>query len=271
MVVLAAIGRFFKKIWDWIKQTAWIQPLLIVGIIFGVMFSIRPIVDAIDAAKEKANTAETYYYNNNRFYTLSGGENSAADKLTYKIAEKTEDPSKEVNYGVGTDKFFIAFVNKSGNADSMKDGFQTLENNMNKTDYFKADDGKPFKLITIFTDEVTSETDTTKNESAFYKYLGRHIDLWSNIQSQIEKTAYYRNGKIDDSRLQELGIGEESAFNSPVIMLVENTISTELSNREYKPGVTEIMFDIEGETEDKKAKTLLDCWNHDGDFSRKVQ
>ena len=40
MVVLSAIGRFFKKIWDWIKQTAWIQPLLIVGIIFGVIFIV---------------------------------------------------------------------------------------------------------------------------------------------------------------------------------------------------------------------------------------
>ena len=42
-----AIGRFFKKIWEWIKSTAWVQPLLIVAIIFGVIFSINTITNAI--------------------------------------------------------------------------------------------------------------------------------------------------------------------------------------------------------------------------------
>ena len=271
MVVLAAIGRFFKKIWDWIKQTAWIQPLLIVGIIFGVIFSIRPIVDAIEAAKIQGNSAETYYYNDNHFFTLSGGEKSAADKLSYRIAEKMDDPTKTVNYGTGTDKFFVAFVNKKGSSDAMKDGFQYLEKKMNVDPYFKADDSKPFKLVTIFVDEVTSETDTDKKESAFYKYLGRHFDLWADIGSRAEKTGYYLNNKLDDNRLQELSLGEESAFSNPVVMLVESTITPELASKEYKPGVTEIMFDVEGTGADGKAKTLLDCWNHKGDFSREVK
>ena len=37
----------FVKIWDWIKETAWIQPLLIVGIVFGIIFSISPLVSWI--------------------------------------------------------------------------------------------------------------------------------------------------------------------------------------------------------------------------------
>ena len=61
MIVLRAIGAFFARIWRWIRETAWVQPLLIVGIIFGIMFSIKPIYNAIKNAKEKAESAETYY------------------------------------------------------------------------------------------------------------------------------------------------------------------------------------------------------------------
>jgi hypothetical protein len=40
MKVLKAIGDFFVRIWRWIKETAWVQPLLIVGAIFAIIFSI---------------------------------------------------------------------------------------------------------------------------------------------------------------------------------------------------------------------------------------
>ena len=55
-----AIGRFFKKIWEWIKSTAWVQPLLIVAVIFGIIFSINPIADAIKEAVEADDTGEFY-------------------------------------------------------------------------------------------------------------------------------------------------------------------------------------------------------------------
>lgn len=55
-----AIGNFFKKIWEWIKSTAWIQPLLIVSVIFGIIFSINPIVNAIKSAASSDKTGEFY-------------------------------------------------------------------------------------------------------------------------------------------------------------------------------------------------------------------
>ena len=41
MAILRAIGRFFAKIGRWIRDTAWVQPLLIVGAIFGLIFSFE--------------------------------------------------------------------------------------------------------------------------------------------------------------------------------------------------------------------------------------
>ena len=45
MIILKSIGAFFVRIWRWIKETAWVQPLLIVGAIFAVIFSIPYITE----------------------------------------------------------------------------------------------------------------------------------------------------------------------------------------------------------------------------------
>jgi hypothetical protein len=44
---MAKIKMFFKKIGAYIKNTAWIQPILIVIVIFVVLFSLNPITEAI--------------------------------------------------------------------------------------------------------------------------------------------------------------------------------------------------------------------------------
>ena len=40
---------FFAKVGNYIKNTAWIQPLLIVVIIFVALFSLAPLTEAISA------------------------------------------------------------------------------------------------------------------------------------------------------------------------------------------------------------------------------
>ena len=60
---------------------------------------------------------------------------------------------------------------------------------------------------------------------------------------------------------------DSNSFPKPTIMLIEKTISEDLEKRGYSAGVTEVMFSVEGSTDYKKAQTLLDCWNHEGDFN----
>ena len=53
MKVLKKIAAPFIAIGRWIKETAWVQPLLIVGCVFAIIFSIPSITKAIqDATKE---------------------------------------------------------------------------------------------------------------------------------------------------------------------------------------------------------------------------
>lgn len=67
-----SVGNFFVKIGlgikkgffgliNWIKNTAWIQPLLIVGVIFGVILSIKPVTEWVGGL---LNPDETYAFYN---------------------------------------------------------------------------------------------------------------------------------------------------------------------------------------------------------------
>lgn len=85
--IFIAIGRFFKKIWEWIKTTAWVQPLLIVAVIFGIIFSINPIADAIKEAVEADDAGEFYEDHNVKYNALFEGLQNQSDKY-YKDVQK---------------------------------------------------------------------------------------------------------------------------------------------------------------------------------------
>jgi hypothetical protein len=90
MIILKAIGSFFVKIWRWIKDTAWVQPLLIVGAIFAVIFSIPYITEW---ANNFTHNSTNSFYNASK-KNLEGETNdkdskSAADLLTNRHLQQT--------------------------------------------------------------------------------------------------------------------------------------------------------------------------------------
>lgn len=265
MAVLAAIGAFFKKIWDWIKQTAWIQPLLIVGIIFGVIFSIPAIVNAIKSAQEQAAATENYYHKYQ--LTLEGGEESAADKTTKIIYEAMDKPTEEniaaVKTEVGTDKFFFMYVSDTcENCIQAKYGFDYLEKNWNNSDPnggFYVGEGQEFKLVSIFTDEYTSQT--TSSKTAFVQYMERYPNFFELAAEAAQNTDYYTLGKLSDSDIAALAEAHPDNFLTPTILLFDFT------SEAPQIGVSEVMFGVDGASDKDKAELLLHCWNHSDEFS----
>lgn len=251
MVVLSAIGRFFKKIWDWIKQTAWIQPLLIVGIIFGVIFSIPSIVSAIDAAGKRKDSAEVYFLD---YQCSLSGENSEADQLIQKI----ENPNGS------TDKFFLTFVRRNdNNVDAIKGGFKYLQDKFGKGIFTPNDETETFKLVTIFVDQETKAT--TDEKSAFDLFLERNINFFYTASGNAQKTDYFAGGHITETEVSNLE--NPDTFQVPTIMLIDLAPSDEELARLYTPGVTEVMFGINGSNDNEKAQTLMHCWNHSDEFN----
>ena len=274
MVILSAIGRFFKKIWDWIKQTAWIQPLLIVGIIFGVIFSIPSIVNAVKSNKKDKATYKAYFHNYQYSLELTedyeGKRVSKADVFTYKLGDVlaskagAEEAFKSAYPDLG-DKFFVAYVGtKCTDCEAAKPGFSTFEAKLNKdAAFYTADRNEKFHMVTIFADEETSETE--ENKTAFVHYLSRHEDFFADAGAVAYETAYYTKGHLTDIDLEYLETADPDNFLTPTIMLVE--LGNKASENHNEPGVTEIMFGVTGNTKNEKAKTLLDCWKHEGEFS----
>ena len=262
MVIIAAIGAFFKKIWDWIKQTAWIQPLLIVGLIFGVIFSIKPIVEAVKAGSSAQKAASTFYHNYQ--LSLEGGENSEADKFTKNLEDIMRGTSTDISSfkdkkGKQIYKFFLMYVaEECPNCEKAKDGFDVL---LNKNTDFQSKD-YDYNMITIFADQETSETE--ENKTAFVKYLSRHVSFFEECGGVARDIPYATNKPLNDADLEYLETADPDNFLTPTIFLVE---LGEERGHGFGIGITEVMFGVEGEKAYEKAQTLYDCWNHEGKFS----
>lgn len=270
MVIIAAIGAFFKKIWDWIKQTAWIQPLLIVGLIFGVIFSIKPIVDAVKAGSSAQKAASTFYHNYQK--SLEGGADSDADKFTTIIENVMNDSSTDTSAikdkkGNRMYKFFLVYVAETcPNCESAKEGFDLL---LKGNDDFKTKD-YDFNMVTIFADQETSETE--ENKTAFVKYLERHQSFFEDCGSRAWETPYCTNKPLTATDIEYMETSDPDNFLTPTILLVE--LDEDPANpkghgyeESFSAGVTEVMFGVDGEKAYDKAQTLYDCWNHTGKFS----
>lgn len=266
--ILSVIGGFFVSIWRWIKETAWVQPLLIVGIIFGVIFSIPSIVDGIRSIDEKRNSAETYYKKYQ--YSLKGAENSAADKLVQEIKDNEDGNSTSM----AGQKFFLVFVSSSCSAcESARDAFEYL----NDTGKPLIKDKKSVVIKTIFTDQELTKKKEKEDwkgdktieldnfaETPFHAFLLRNFDKFERYGAEAQDSDYYINGKISDDNIESIASGELSSFQVPTVIQVDFT------GNARKSGVTNVfIYDethLSGSTKRAKGEYLAAAWNYDGMF-----
>src|SRR5574344_1471157 len=81
--------KFFGRIWEWFKEAAWFQVLLMVGVVIGIVLSITPITQAISGWIEDSKKIK--YFENHRInYT----------DFIAKIERLNEDNPSEKEFGV---------------------------------------------------------------------------------------------------------------------------------------------------------------------------
>jgi len=285
MNILKSIGAFFQRIWRWIVETAWVQPLLIVGGIFGIIFSIPKFTSW--AKQLNVSAGESYYTTFKVSLEGEGRDNgefhTAADKLTSVISEysnfETEYDSYEDylaakqsnaknafgNPADYPDKFFVAYVAKEcPGCDTAKGGFETLQERWGSS--FNALDGREFTLYTIFADDSSSnddDYDTDEDKKAFCRYLdkfgGNPVDFFSKAAGRLEETPYKTNASVADSYYEHIENADRQNFDTPTIFLIDfSKEAFELG----RVGLSEALFGVSGETDYDKANLLLDMWNH---------
>lgn len=255
---MKAIGSFFGKIfgglWNWIKETAWVQPLLIVGTIFAIIFSIPAITEWVNSVAESFNSPESYYRNFQK--KLEGEENSDAQKLIDAMMENSDE------YG---EKFMVAFVQV--NCQFCKDvqpAFKELVENTSR--YYgtqEIDSIVPvtsaefgtFKFYTIFTDEAYDfpEDSTT---TPFERFLQRNTEFLERTAEVARNSPYKVNNQLTDSQIENLEGAEANAIPTPTVIMYD------LSENSPEEGISELLISVPGANFFDKAMTLSDAWMH---------
>lgn len=273
MAVLRAIGRFFVRIGRWIKDTAWIQPLLIVGGIFAIIFSIPHLTKWVKSWSKDESASEKYY--SSKALSLKGADkdnSSEVDELFNYLSDyaDTKKASEEGKKKFG-EKFFLAIVQKSCSAcEDRYGGFKTLENNWGKGDSFalEGEDGlgsEPFKLHTIYADSKNDDGDNLFEKVYDRSEVGSFFETTiSAMNGTNYDHPYYINGNESayDDNLKNLLKREE--ITTPAIFLIDLTDEGNWGWRsDY--GVKEVLFTFDGTdgTDDyARARTLRNAWTN---------
>ena len=292
MNILKGMNASLTKLWRWIKETAWVQPLLIVGAIFAVIFSIPKATSWVQSFGVGTSTA--YYMAQKK--TLEGETydhaiSSEADKLTYALmkwsnfADQNEDHKEYEDYETfyadyqkseekaiidkaGGDKFFLVYVAKDNDAsDEAQEGFEALEDKWGTR--YVAKDGKSFAFSTIYTDEDSTNDDDyviEAEKTAFNRYLMKFDDLgfFNDAGARFDDCPYKKNANLTDSsnytNFIEAGTKlDSSSFIKPTVILVDFSKEAFALGR---VGVSEILFGVSGEQSYDKAALLNQMWNH---------
>lgn len=275
MKILRAIGAFFARIGRWIRDTAWVQPLLIVGGIFLIIFSI-PYLSKWVGSWFSSGDAATKYYKSHALKLDDKDNNEATRILAYLEAYGNNDAEGiakgKKEFG---DRFFLSFVKedcadcKSGYA-----GFQTLEKNWNKNSY--QDMGGSFKYYTIFADKKDSDGEYifSKANGLYEKYQKIFENIAAYYDEESGNNYYYviNNSSIKSSfydNLKTLSEPDTSGFTTPTTFYID------MRNGDYSSssGVASVLFNYTLTTENSrtdayaKANVLRDCWKQQGDFA----
>lgn len=287
MLILKSLGAFFVKIWRWIKETAWVQPLLIVGAIFAIIFSIPSITNAVSSWTKTTSDSWLLNYRVSLEGEVYDENVSNADALTDKVYKASLDAygnqtstdaiaSVKEAYG---EKFYLVYVNgTSSESNTLSDSFRFLSENWGSATYnLEGHDetALDFKFYVIYSDETSSNDDdfsTQNNPSAFERYLSNHADLFNIAGQRLAEQPYRINAGVDETKYDNFTLNNTSStdttfsadFPKPSIVLCDFTQKALSMNR---GGMAEIAFSITGDTNNTRAEFLMDMWNHTDSYT----
>ena len=267
MFILRAIGRFFARIGRWIKDTAWIQPLLIVGGIFAIIFSIPYLTKWVKSWFNETSASEKYY--SSKKVSLKNAEDHKSDVdslfdylLSYGDTKVASEEGKK-KFG---EKFFLALVQENcTNCDERYGAFKAIEENWGKGSFSELEK-ETFKMHTIYVDSKNSSGDN----------LFEDVYDRPEVTEFFENTVSYMNGDAGTDHPYKDNCGDSTSYvsnvknltdreniSTPTIMLIDLTGKRPDWTSTY--GVRECIFSFngtDGSDNMAKARTLRDCWTN---------
>mgnify|MGYP006873056834 CR=1 FL=1 len=276
MNVLKTISGAFSRLWRWITETAWVQPLLIVGGLFAIIFSISKFINWFSVMAVGTNSGYFTSYRISMENEGKEGYESDADKFATTIkdysfkeydsyeAAKAELESNGVISAYGEKYFFIIVENNCSGCDQAQAALEVLTSGWNNAN-FKIEDNGTFNLHTINADQEStndSDFDLEEDQKAFTRFVNKFADrgLWEETAGRLIDRPYRLNKSVSESKYEAIENGESGSWETPTIYLVD------WSKAAYEAGcfgIGEVLFGLPSSDNDYDKATLLQqMWNH---------
>ena len=239
--VLAVVGGFFVKIGRWIANTAWVQPLLIVGGIFAIIFSIPYIKQGIEGLQTTESVDEATQYYKDRAISLTGAEDhkSDFDKLLSALEGKEVDNKSgkdyiKAKYG---EKFFLSLGKEDcayckecvGGYKYLNDNFKSLTN----------DETNKFKFVTVMLDTTNDDDEylakyVFEEHQDFFDEVGSQFAEWDDYALLNNISASQKSSLIASiEKLENATDDNGQGLDTPTTFLIDFTATSE--DAEVKP------------------------------------
>ena len=241
MNILKKIGTPFIAIWRWIKETAWVQPLLIVGIIFAIIFSIPSITKGIQGLMNQQESDIVYFQQHQLSLKGSkrGEENSQANIFFDNFVEAQglwENGDKEgardllSSYSNNGDKFFLFFVQEEcAGCTSLKEGAEYLEDNWST--YVTDSKEASFHFQSIIVDQEIDDQyyeDENKHPIDDLVTYQSYLEFYRIVMGNIQNQRYYINVGIRDG-----SSGQNTIYSNTEALI--NTTDLQTPRRTHNP------------------------------------
>ena len=114
-----------------------------------------------------------------------------------------------------------------------------------------------FLLILFCTSKILSKY----IEIPFQRYLNNFDDFFERAGGRLQDdTPYAYNANVSESSNYQSFIDHDNdSYPVPTILLIDYTIEAASLGR---PGVSEVVFGVDGNTKYEKADLLMKMWNH---------
>ena len=285
--VLKVIGTPFIKLWTWIKETAWVQPLLIVGIIFAVIFSIPSITSWVQSWNFGS---DTYTFLQNKKLSLEGmtdvPSGQAADFFSSYVSarEKWSNDDKEgarndmKAYVGDSNKMILFFVAEDDTGASVNEAANYLVNegwsNLVTAEFPEA---PAFQYQAIFTDQTIDlgdDDDTYKDKNPF-AYLWQSADYQQFVEDAYFVTTvspYYINLEEASAKTTLKNNAENIVSSSNYTSNLAYYVTIDLTDTNTTDNIiTNVFFEITGADKYEKAEFLSEAWTNSEDFEIKTK
>ena len=191
--VFTAIGHFFRNIWRYIMANAWVQPILIVALIFAIIFGLTGIPSLIESVKgwfddtkdskikrkysEKIDIDEFYelYEGNKSFVLVIGAEDCAECKTLFKTVNNYMD-DKDHRDLVDTEIYYLNITKLLDEIEEDIEDYGDVRFNIDSDNFDKLD-----RLSTLLYNSYASIIGEFKGDDVNYSELesyGKFADAY---------------------------------------------------------------------------------------------